>query len=189
MKKNIYLQLFLLSFSISGFTLGGGYVIVPLMRKRFVDKLKWIEDKEMLDMIAIASSTPGPIAVNASILAGHKMAGIPGALCSLLGTVSPPLIILSVVYMFYQAFRSNFYVSSVLWGMQAAVAAMLADAVYNMCKAVAKEKDRISMLVMAAAFAAVYFLNLTAVWAVLAAAGLGLLRGWLGKKHPNEPVS
>jgi chromate transporter len=185
MKKGKCLQLFLISFSISGLTLGGGYVIVPLMRKRYVEKLKWIEESEMLDMIAIASSSPGPIAVNTSILAGHRIAGVPGALASLLGTALPPLIIISVVYVFYQAFRSNPYASAALRGMRSAVAAMLADAVHTMCRAVSKEKDMASILLMAAAFAAVYFFNVDAIVAILASAAFGLLRSKLSRK-PKE---
>ncbi|MDR1643707.1 MAG: chromate transporter [Clostridiales bacterium] len=176
------LKLFLLSLSVSGLTLGGGYVIVPLMRKKHVEKMKWIEEAEMLDMIAIASSAPGPIAVNTSIIAGHKIAGLAGALASLAGTILPPLLILSVVYVFYEAFRSNRYVASALWGMKSAVAALLADAVYTMVGTVAKEKDIWSYVVLAASFAAVLFLKLNAALALLAAAALGLLRTWLARR-------
>ncbi|MDR1540901.1 MAG: chromate transporter [Clostridiales bacterium] len=176
MKKNIYLDLFLSTFTISAFTLGGGYVIVPLMRKKYVETLKWLEDKEMLDMIAIASSTPGPIAINSSILVGHKMAGIPGALVTLLGTITPPLLTLSIVYQFYAAFRDNFYVESALWGMSAAVAAMLADAVFNMCSVVIREKDALSNAVMALSFIAVFFFNVHIVLVIAVCAALGFIR-------------
>ena len=106
-KAHRYLTLFLTTLEISAFTFGGGYVIIPLMRKTFVGKLKWIEDGEMLDLAAIAQSSPGPIAVNAAILVGYKSGGVPGALLSILGAVLPPLVIISVISAFYQAFRSN----------------------------------------------------------------------------------
>ena len=106
MKKSpaLYCKLFTSTFYLSAFTFGGGYVIIPLMKKKFADDLHWIEEKEMLDLTAIAQSAPGPIAVNAAILIGYRIAGVLGALTTILGTVLPPLIILSVISLFYQAF-------------------------------------------------------------------------------------
>ena len=97
------MKLFWSTFGISAFTFGGGYVIIPLMQKTFVGKLKWIENNEMLDLTAIAQSSPGPIAVNAAILVGYKTAGKTGALISTAGAVLPPLIIISIISLFYQA--------------------------------------------------------------------------------------
>ena len=102
-KKKIWkmlLQLFVSTFYISAFTFGGGYVIIPLMKKKFVDELHWIDDEEMLNMAAIAQSSPGAVAVNASILVGYRVAGVVGAAISILGTVLPPLIIISVISLF-----------------------------------------------------------------------------------------
>lgn len=124
--------LFLSTFKLSAFTFGGGYVIIPLMRKQFVDRLGWLEEQEMLDLTAIAQSSPGPIAVNAAILLGYRVAGVPGALVTMLGTVIPPLVILSVISLFYDAFRSNLIVSRVMKGMQAGVAAVIFDVVLTM---------------------------------------------------------
>ena len=115
--KNKYLKLFLSTFKLSACTFGGGFVIVPLMRKKFVEQLKWIEEQEMMDLTAIAQSSPGAIAVNASILVGYHVAGVPGALISIAGTVLPPLIIISVISFFYTAFRSNEIVNMVMSGM------------------------------------------------------------------------
>ena len=92
-KKQKYLKLFISTFKLSACTFGGGFVIISLMRRRFVEELGWIDEQEMLDLTAIAQSSPGAIAVNASILVGYHVAGIPGALLSVLGTILPPLII------------------------------------------------------------------------------------------------
>ena len=99
MKKDFafYRKLFCSTFYLSAFTFGGGYVIIPLMRKKFVEQLHWIDEEEMMDLTAIAQSSPGAIAVNASILVGYRVAGVPGALVTVLGTVLPPLIILSIM--------------------------------------------------------------------------------------------
>ena len=93
-KKNKYWQLFLSTFKLSACTFGGGFVIIPLMRERFVKELHWIEEEEMLDLTAIAQSSPGSIAINASILVGYNVAGIPGALITVVGAALPPLIII-----------------------------------------------------------------------------------------------
>ena len=84
-KKNKYWQLFLSTFKLSACTFGGGFVIIPLMRERFVKELHWIDEEEMLDLTAIAQSSPGSIAINASILVGYHVAGIPGALITVVG--------------------------------------------------------------------------------------------------------
>ena len=126
MKKDFafYRKLFTSTFYLSAFTFGGGYVIIPLMRKKFVEQFHWIEETEMLDLTAIAQSAPGPIAVNASILIGYRLAGFAGAMVSTLGTVLPPLIILSLISLAYTAFQSSLIVKLVLRGMQAGKAVL-----------------------------------------------------------------
>ena len=92
-----YRELFFSTFKLSACTFGGGFVIIPLMRKKFVEELGWIEEDEMMDLTAIAQSSPGAIAVNASILVGYHVAGFPGAMLAVLGTILPPLIIISII--------------------------------------------------------------------------------------------
>ena len=134
MKKdaNFYFKLFYSTFCLSAFTFGGGYVIVPLMRKKFVNELEWLDEKEMLDLTAIAQSAPGAMAVNAAILVGYRLAGILGAFITILATVLPPLIILSVISMFYQLFRESILVGALMFGMQAAIGAVIVDVVFGM---------------------------------------------------------
>lgn len=176
-----YQKLFTATFTLSAFTFGGGYVMIPLMKKKFVDTLGWIEEEEILDLTAIAQSSPGAIAVNASILLGYRIAGIAGALVCILGTVLPPLIILSVVSLFYNAFRSNPAVAATLRGMQSGVAAVICDVVLNMGTDVVKKKDVLSILIMLLAFIATYFLHVNVIVIILACALLGLLQGFFRK--------
>lgn len=162
MKKQggkLLFQLFLSTFQLSAFTFGGGYVIVPLMRRRFVNQLCWIEEKEMLDFTAIAQSSPGAMAVNASVILGYHLAGIPGALVAVLGTVLPPLILLSVISIGYQAFIGSTVVRNVLRGMAAGVCAMIVDVVIDMGSAVMKQKSIMAALIMGGAFIAVTVFN------------------------------
>ena len=100
MEKGRLWKLFSSTFMLSAFTFGGGYVIVTLMKERFVDRYHWIEEEEMLDMTAIAQSAPGPIAVNGAIVVGYKLAKIPGVLVSVAGTILPPFLILSLISLF-----------------------------------------------------------------------------------------
>lgn len=158
-----YRKLFLSTFQLSACTFGGGFVIIPLMKKKFVDELHWINEQEMMDFTAIAQSSPGAIAVNASILVGYHVAGLPGALLTVLGTVLPPLIIISVISLFYTAFRDNAIVNMAMNGMLAGVAAVICDVVITMVRSLFKQKRVLPVAVLLAAFAAVRWLHISIV--------------------------
>jgi len=172
-KRRIYTKLFISTFYLSAFTFGGGYVIIPLMKKKFVDDLQWLQEDEMLNLTAIAQSSPGPVAVNAALLLGYRIAGISGALVTILGTVLPPLITLSVISLFYSAFRDNIVVNAVLKGMQAGVAAVIADVVLSLGGNVLKQKDGVSVFIMAGAFVATFFLKINVVYIILVCGCIG----------------
>lgn len=165
MKKDIkfYMKLFTSTFYLSAFTFGGGYVIIPLMRKKFVDQYKWIEEKEMLDLTAIAQSSPGAIAVNAAILVGYRLAGVLGAMITIFGTVLPPLIILSIISVAYTEFRDSVIVKYILRGMQAGVAAVIIDVVISMVKDLLKGRKILPVMVMIGAFVATFFLKVNVI--------------------------
>lgn len=177
MKKdlNFYKKLFTSTFYLSAFTFGGGYVIVPLMKQKFVDELGWIDEEEMLNMIALAQSSPGAIAINASIIVGYKLAGIPGIFVSLLGTILPPLTIISVVAMFYEAFKTNAIVNAVLKGMASGVVAIILSVVFDLGKNIFKEKDLVSILIMFSAFVAKVLFDVNIVIIILACGVLGAI--------------
>ncbi len=178
-----YLNLFFSTFTLSAFTFGGGYVIVPLMHKRFAKELKWIDEDEMLDLVAIGQSAPGPIAINASILVGYRMAGIPGAVLTILGTVLPPLITITAISFFYIAFRSNKIIQSLLKGMQAGVAAVIVDVVITMAAKIIKNKKLLPVSVMILSFIAASFFNVNIVIILLICAILGLYTNSRTKQH------
>lgn len=186
-KKHIYRKLFTSTFYLSAFTFGGGYVIIPLMKKKFVDDLHWIDEEEMLNLAAIAQSSPGAVAVNASIILGYRIAGVLGALVTIFGTILPPLIIISVISMFYTAFRQNVVVNAVLKGMQAGVAAVICDVVINLGHTVVKDKDIISILVMICAFIATYFFKVNVMYIILICGCIGAAKILIQlKKKPKE---
>lgn len=164
---------------ISAFTFGGGFVIVTLMKKKFVDQLHWIDEQEMLDMTALAQSSPGAIAVNAAILVGWRVAGLAGMIVAALGSVLPPLITLSVISFFYTAFASNLYVSLVLKGMQAGVAAVILDVVCDLGGKVLQTRSVLFIGLMVVAFAANFLWGVNVVLIIVAAAVIGVVRALL----------
>ena len=133
-KRYVLRKLFFASLYLSTFTFGGGYVIVTLLKEKFVDQYHWIDEEEMLDLVAIAQSSPGAIAVNGAIVVGYKLGGIPGMLLSVLGAIIPPMVILSLISLFYDAFCSNYYIAALLKGMTAGVGAVIISVVYDMGK-------------------------------------------------------
>ena len=184
MKKHVILRkLFFSTLYLSAFTFGGGYVIVTLMKKKFVDQLHWIDEKEMLDLVAIAQSSPGAIAVNGAIVVGYKLAGLLGALVAILATILPPFIIISLISVFYNAFRENFVVSRLLEGMQAGVGSVIASVVFDMGIDVVHEKSAASDVIMALAFIAACFFDVNVVYIVLVCAAIGIVRTLLQKRR------
>lgn len=159
-KSKLYSSLFRITFSISAFTFGGGYIVIPMMRKYFVNDLELISEQELLDMAAIAQSTPGAIAVNIAVLVGYRISGIIGAIISCIGTVLPPLLILSVISFFYKTFRDNRVISAILKGMEAGVAATIVDLVIDMGQGVLKEKNLLLTLMAPFAFLASFIFNI-----------------------------
>lgn len=182
-KKQKYWKLFSSTFKLSACTFGGGFVIVPLMRKKFVEELGWIEEQEMLDLTAIAQSSPGAIAVNASLLVGYHVAGIPGALLTVLGTVLPPLLIITVISFFYQQFRDNVIVSMAMTGMLAGVAAVICDVVFHMVQGILRLKRWLHLFVLVASFVAVRFFEVNIIIIILACGIIGAIDTWVRGKE------
>ena len=166
-------KLFWSTLYLSAFTFGGGYVIVSLMKKKFVDELGWIDEEEMLDLVAIAQSSPGAIAVNGAIVVGYKLEGLVGVAASIAGTIIPPFVIISVISFFYELFASNVYVQQVLTGMQSGVGSVIACVVFDMGSGIVRSKSILSMCIMVAAFVAGYIFNINVVLIILACGLLG----------------
>ena len=175
-KRNVLIKLFLSTFYLSAFTFGGGYVIVTLMKKKFVDEYHWIEEEEMLDLVAIAQSAPGAIAVNGAIVVGYKLAGIIGTIVAIIATILPPFIVITIISFFYEVFRDNRIVSLVLEGMQVGMAA-----------GILFEKKWIPVLIMLGSLIAAACLSINAVAIILVCIVIGLIRTFAGtERRPNK---
>ena len=181
-----YKKLFFSTFKLSACTFGGGFVIIPLMRKKFVEELGWIEEEEMMDLTAIAQSSPGAIAVNASILVGYHVAGFPGAMLTVLGTILPPLMIISIISKFYRAFRDNAIVNMAMAGMLCGVAAVICDVVINMAKTIFQEKRLLPVIVMLGSFAAVRVFSVNIIVIILVCGVIGAANTWYQGRKQKE---
>ena len=157
---------------ISTFTFGGGYVVVPMIRKYFVQKRQLFQEEELMDMAAIAQSAPGAIAVNLTVLAGLRAAGLIGALLSCAAAILPPLVILGIISQFYAAFASNALVTAVLQAMQAGVAALIVDLVLDMVSLIRKERSPLLTLMIPGAFAANFLMHINVALILLVCCGI-----------------
>ena len=174
MKQKLF-KLFFSTLYLSAFTFGGGYVIVTLMQKKFVHQYHWIDEDEMLDLIAIAQSAPGAIAVNGAIVVGYKIAKIPGVIISVIATIIPPFVIISIVSAFYNAFKDNLIISLLLEGMQAGVGAVITAVVIEMATGILKERNPIYLLIMLLAFIANYFFKVNIIFIIVTCILVGLI--------------
>lgn len=176
--KNFYWLLFKSTFIVSMFTVGGGYVIIPLLKAKYVDEYHWITDEETLNMVAIAQSTPGVMAVNTAIMLGYRMAGVAGALTGMFATVLPPLIIITIVATFYDLVASNEYVQLVLKGMQCGATALLLNVAIDLLKKQFSKKLILPIVIIIGTFIANLFfgVNIMLLVAIDGVIGFFLLR-------------
>lgn len=175
-KKNLE-QLWILfksMFLLSACTFGGGFVIVSLMKKKFVEELKWLEEDEMLDITAITQSSPGPLPVNASVIIGYRMQGISGSLAAVLGTILPPMFVISLICVFYTEFRQNLYIAAALQVMRAGVAAVILDVTWNLAKNVWNSHSVFYTSLMVLSFCGAYFFGVSAMIIILICLVIGI---------------
>lgn len=170
-----YWDLFKSTFLISAFTVGGGYVIIPLLKAKFVDQYHWLDDKEALDMVSLAQTAPGVVAANASIIMGLRMAGWLGMLTALLATVLPPLVTISLIAYCYDFVVGNAYVHYCLEGMQCGATAIIIDVAYNLLRKEAKKGLLLPLAIILGTFVANYVLDWNIMYIILFNAVLGCL--------------
>lgn len=173
--KNFYWKLFKSTFLISAFTIGGGFVIIPLLKAKFVDEYHWLDDKEALDMVAIAQSAPGVVAANTSIIMGYKMAGFPGTMVALTATILPPLVTLSAISYFYDTFSNNQYMQLILKGMQCGATAIIINVALDLLKTEVKKKLVLPLAIIVGTFVTNYFFDINLIYAILVDALLGFM--------------
>ncbi len=155
LKDNVIYQLFTTFFRIGAFTFGGGYAMIPIIQKEAVEKRKWIKDEDIIDLLAIAESTPGVLAVNSATFVGYNVGGFFGSLAATVGVVLPSFIIILILSGFYVAFRQNVWVDYAFRGIKAGVCVLLLKSFMKLYKALDKKAFHMVMLVCAVLASAV----------------------------------
>ena len=156
----IYWYILKTNLIISAFTFGGGYVVIPMIRKYYVEDKQLITEEQLLEIAAISQSVPGAIAVNLAVTTAYKVKGKTGALLAMFTSILPAFVILSIISTSYDAFRSNIYISAALKGMEAGVAAIMIDVVIGMIQGIYHEKRIQTTLLIPIAFLAVYVFHI-----------------------------
>ncbi len=172
-KLKLVLKLFLVFFRIGAFTFGGGYAMIPLISEETVNKRKWISEEDILDIIAIAESTPGPIAINSATFVGYRVAGFWGAFFATLGVVTPSFIIILIISYVLEEFKNIKAVQYAFSGIRAGVLALIIKAVYKMYTAC--PKGIFYYIIMVLAFILVAFLKLPVIYCIIAFGIIGLI--------------
>ena len=184
MNKN--LDLFLTFMKIGAFTFGGGYAMIPLIQKEVCENKKWLNEKDITDIVAISESTPGPIAINAATFVGYKTSGFMGACLATLGVVLPSFLIISLISLILTQFQSIKAVNYAFMGIRAAVLALILKALWMMFRSVQKKKRPISYAIMGVSLILTAFLKIDAVFVIIGCGLFGLIWSFLNRKEQNN---
>ena len=182
MKK--LLGLFLVFFKIGAFTFGGGYAMIPIIQREVVENKKWVTDDDILNVIAIAESTPGPIAINSATFIGYKVAGVIGAACATLGVVIPSFVIISVIAYFLNKFSEIKAVQYAFHGIRAGVLALVIKALITMYKKMPKTAIAYGVALFAFIASVIFdIINVSIIYVILACAVIGLVSSFIKVKE------
>lgn len=177
---NRYWELFKIFFRIGAFTIGGGYAMVPLIEDEIVTKRRWIKPEDFLDLLAIAQSSPGILAVNIAIFVGYRLKGVKGSLVTSLGAILPSFLMILAIALFFQQFKDNVYVEKIFKGIRPAVVALIAAPTFKLGKSAKINRYTIWIPVVSALL--IWLLGFSPIWIIIAA-GLG---GFIYGKTMNK---
>ena len=184
---NRILDLFLTFLKIGGFTFGGGYAMIPLIEREICENKKWLDSKDILEVIAVAESTPGPIAINAATFVGYRTAGVLGAAAATFGVVLPSFVIIALISAVLQRFQEIRAVKYAFFGIRACIPALILKAVWSMFKA--SPKGVFEFLIMAAALILAAFVKFDAVYIIIGCAVFGLIHSFLAERRHKDDNS
>lgn len=183
-QKGSFWQLFLTFFKIGLFTFGGGYAMIPLIQKETVETKKWISDDDILEIIAIAESTPGPIAINSATFVGYRVRGFWGAFCATFGVVLPSFLIILAIAFVLREFSSIKAVQYAFWGIRAGVLALVFKALVTMYKK--SKKGIFQACVSIAAFLIAAFLDVNVIFVIIGCAIAGLIASFVAERRAKK---
>ena len=173
MKAKTLWRVFLSFFKIGGFTFGGGYAMIPLIQKEAVENRKWITDDDILEIIAIAESTPGPIAINSATFVGYRAAGILGSICATLGVVLPSFVVILLLSFVLRQFQELQAVKYAFTGIRAGVLALLIKSLYTMYKK--SPKGWAAYVVMGGSFLLTAIFDINVIFVIIGCAVFGIV--------------
>ena len=176
--------LFWTFFKIGAFTFGGGYAMIPLIQKEVVENKKWLNDKDILDIIAIAESTPGPIAINSATFVGYKVAGVLGSFFATFGVVLPSFVVISLIALVLKEFSEIKAVQYAFRGIRAGVLALIFKALISMYKQC--PKYLYTYILMALALILSAFVNINAIYIIIGCAVFGLIASIIYKRRAEK---
>lgn len=178
------LTLFLTFLRIGAFTFGGGYAMIPLIQRETVEKHKWISDDDILEIIAIAESTPGPIAINSATFVGYKVAGAFGSFCATFGVVLPSYIIISIISLLLQQFNDIQAVKYAFFGIRAGVLALILKSLWTMFKKI--NKAVIPYVIMAISFILAAFTDINVLIVIAGSAAVGIVASLITERKEKQ---
>ena len=185
MKKfSLLFRIFATFFKIGAFTFGGGYAMIPLIQKEAVDKNEWVTDDDILEIIAIAESTPGPIAINSATFVGYRACGVLGSFCATFGVVLPSFLIILAISFVLSQFQELRAVQYAFQGIRAGVLALLFKALWGMYKKT--PKGWVAYVVMAGSFVATAFLKVNVLFVIIGCAVFGIVTSVLADRRVKK---
>ena len=180
----MYAKLFVSFWKIGAFTIGGGYVMIPLMEQEIVDRRKWLSREEFLDYLSLSQAMPGVFAVNMATCIGRRLGGFRGVVAAVAGNIMMPVALILMLAVFFRYFRDNLVVESIFMGLRPAVVALIAAPVFRMAKSAKVCWSNCWIPVVAALL--IWLLGVSPVWVILAAIAGGLLYGFVAERHKKE---
>lgn len=177
-------KIFIIFFRIGSFTFGGGYAMLPIIKRELVDNLGWVKEKDIYNYYAIGQSTPGIIAVNTATMTGYNLSGIKGALAATTGFIMPSLIIITLIASFFKRFQQIKLFQYAFAGIQIAVVALILDIVIKMWQR--SDKSKISFFIFSAAFILLSVFGISPVFVILASAAAGIIIQIMRNDMNNE---
>lgn len=168
-------KLFKETFLLSAVTLGGGYVIVSIMQKKFVQQYKWLSEEEMFDLIAIAQSAPGAVVINTSIGVGYRLAGVMGSITAAVGTILPPMLFLMLTFLMYDVIKDNSLMRIFMQGMQIGATALIVDVALTMAGGLYTKRNWVDAIVFGLALVMAVVFNINVLYIVVSMSMIGTL--------------
>lgn len=181
-KLPLPLQIFLSMLKIGAFTFGGGYAMIALMEREFTENRKWISKEEFLDLVAIAESTPGPIAINSATYIGYKVLKVPGSILATVGIVLPSFTILYLISLFFDAFLSLTFVQYAFRGIRVCVIFLIGKAGIKFFMGLKKDWLTILLFILstlAILFSTLFTSGISSIVLILISGGIGILAGMI----------